>query len=194
MLAINQCIMKNLLLYYVPFYVSINVYFVRLSSCSTSLSFECQQGYFLLGKPKKQHLKKEFREALNTFLACRGLPLLADTEKVNVYLRLKMKRHTITSTSYDRANTTCSYTVEYCDSSGQSQLGDVCCYVHYQDSFVAIVKQYRTVPGFIISYEEFNLVKHMSRVLCSNAVVVIKLEELKQICIKMEMSAGEDLS
>ena len=161
--------------------------------CSTGLGFECQRGYFLLGKPKKQCLKKEFREALNTFLACRGLPLVAVTGKVDVYLRLKMKRQTITSTLYHQANTTCSYTVEYYDSCGQSKLGDVCCYVHHQDAFVAIVKQYRTVPGSIIIYKDLSLVRHISQVLCSNTFTVIKLEQLKQICIKVEMSGTSDV-
>ena len=106
---------------------------------------------------------------------------------------LKMKRQTITSTSFDRAKTTCSYTVEYCGSSGQTQLGDVCCYVHYKDYSVAILKQYRTVPGCVISYKCFSLVKHMSRVLCSNTFIVVQLEQLKQICIKVEMSGRNEV-
>ncbi|KAK2548472.1 hypothetical protein P5673_031252 [Acropora cervicornis] len=70
---------------------------------STPLSIKCQTGFFLLGKPKKESLKEDYREALNTFFACRGLPLLSDTAKVDIYLRRKMKNQTVTSTLYDRA-------------------------------------------------------------------------------------------
>lgn len=70
---------------------------------STPLSIECQTGFFLLGKPKKESLKEDYREALNTFFACRGLPLLSDTAKVDIYLRLKMKNQTVISMLYDRA-------------------------------------------------------------------------------------------
>ena len=84
-------------------------FLVSLFGCSTHLSIQCQQGFSLLGKPKKECSKKDYREALNTFLACKGLPLLSDTAKVDVYLRLKLKSQTVTSTSYDKAKKTCSY-------------------------------------------------------------------------------------
>ena len=78
-------------------------FLVSLLVSSTPLSIKCQTGFFLLGKPKKESLKEEYREALNTFFACRGLPLLSDTAKVDIYLRRKMKNQTVTSTLYDRA-------------------------------------------------------------------------------------------
>ena len=160
---------------------------------STPLSIEYQTGFFLLGKPKKESLKEDYRDTLNTFFECRGLPLLSDTAKVDIYLRLKMKNQTVTSTLYDRAKKTCSYTVGYCDSSGKTQLGDVCCYVHCQDKFVAIMDQFRIVPGCIINYKDLNLVKHISRVVCSNTFTVVQLEQLKQICLKVEMCGRNDV-
>ena len=168
-------------------------FLVSSFGCSTPLSIECQQGFSLLGKPKKECLKKDYREAPNTFLARKGLPLLSDTAKVDVYLRLKMKSQTVTSISYDRAKKTCSYTIEYCDSSGKTQLGDVCCYVCCQDNFVAIVNQFMTVPGYVVNYKGFSLVKHMSRIVSSNKFTVVQLEQLKQICLKVEMSGKNDV-
>jgi len=67
--------------------------FTKRLSCehsSSALSFECQPGYFFLGKPKSEHLKPEHREALSTFFACQGMFLLAN--KVDLYYRLKMRR------------------------------------------------------------------------------------------------------
>lgn len=160
---------------------------------STPISIECQPGFFLLGKPKKESVKRDYREALNTFFACRGLPQLSDSTKVDIYLRLKMKSQTVTSTLYERAKKTCSYTIEYCDNSGKTQLGDVCCYVHCQDKFVAIINQFRTVPGCIINYKDLNLVKHISQVVYSNTFTVVQLEQLKQICLKVEMCGRNDV-
>lgn len=164
------------------------VYFIFSSS---QISFECQPGYFFLGKPKCEHLKPEHREALSTFLACQGMFLLAN--KVDVYYRLKTRRQTITCLLYERAKTTCSYTVLYQDSSGQSQFGDICCYVHHQGLSLAIVKQHRTVPGSFITYKGFNLLNHMSQVVYCNIFVAVKLEQLRDICVKVEVAGKNDV-
>lgn len=164
-----------------------SVYFIF----SSVLSFECQPGYFFLGKPKNEHLKAEHREALGTFFACQGMLLLAN--KVDVYYRLKMRRQTITCLLYERAKTTCSYTVLYQDSSGQSQFGDICCYVHHQGLSLAIVKQHRTVPGSFITYKGFNLLNHMSQVVYCNHFVAVKLEQLRDICVKVEVAGKNDV-
>lgn len=58
---------------------------------------------------------------------------------------------------------------------------------------MAIVKQHRKVPGCIISYKDFDLLKHVSRVLCANTFVAIKLEQLKEICVKMEIAGRNDV-
>ena len=108
--------------------------------------------------------------------------------KVDVYYRLKTRRQTITCLLYERAKTICSYTVLYQDSSGQSQFVDICCYVHHQGLSLAIVKQHRTVPGSFITYKGFNLLKYMSQVVYCNIFVVVKLEQLRDICIKVDIA------
>ena len=160
---------------------------------STSPSLECHSGCFLLGKPKHQCLRKKHREALNTFLSCRGMPVISRTQLVDVYLRLKSKSQTITSMSYTRANRTCSYTVEFFDSNGKIQFGDVCCYVYLQATPAAIVNTYKVVPGSIIDYQGFGLTKHISKVLGTNNFMAIKLDQIKQICIKIEISGNNDI-
>ena len=160
---------------------------------SNSPSLECHSGCLLLGKPKHQCLRKKHREALNTFLSCRGMPVISSTQLVDVYLRLKRKAQTITSTSYTRANRTCSYTVEFFDSNGKIQFGDVCCYVYLQSTPVAIVNTYKVVPGSIIDYKGFGLTKHISKVLGTNNFMAITLDQIKRICIKIEISGNNDI-
>lgn len=130
---------------------------------SNSPGLECHSGCLLLGKPKRQCLRKKHREALNTFLSCRGMPIIASTQLLDIYLRLKSKTQTITSTSYTRWNRTCSYTVEFFDSNGKIQFGDVCCYVYLQATPVAIINTYKLVPGSVIDYKGFDLTKHISK-------------------------------
>lgn len=180
-------LLSNNFFFFIYFISFLSVYFIF----SSVLSFECQPGYFFLGKPKNEHLKAEHREALGTFFACQGMLLLAN--KVDVYYRLKMRRQTITCLLYERAKTTCSYTVLYQDSSGQSQFGDICCYVHHQGLYLAIVKQHRTVPGSFITYKGFNLLNHMSQVVYCNHFVAVKLEQLRDICVKVEVAGKNDV-
>jgi len=158
-----------------------------------SPSLECHSGCLLLGKSKHQCLKKKHREALNTFLSCRGMPVISSTQLVEVYLRLKNKAQTITSRSYTRANRTCSYTVEFFDSNGKIKFGDVCCYVYLHATPVAIVNTYKVVPGSIIDYKGFCLTKHISKVLGTNNFIAITLDQIKQICIKIEISGNNDI-
>lgn len=160
---------------------------------NNSPSLECHSGCLLLGKPKHQCLKKKHREALNTFLSCRGMPVISSTQLVEVYLRLKNKAQTITSRSYTRANRTCSYTVEFFDSNGKIKFGDVCCYVYLHATPVAIVNTYKVVPGSIIDYKGFCLTKHISKVLGTNNFIAITLDQIKQICIKIEISGNNDI-
>ena len=99
--------------------------FLYLNQCfffSNSPGLECHSGCLLLGKPKRQCLRKKHREALNTFLSCRGMPIIASSQLLDIYLWLKSKTQTITSTSYTRWNRTCSYTVEFFDSNGRFSL------------------------------------------------------------------------
>jgi len=121
------------------------------------------------------------------------MPVISSTQLVDIYLRLKIKAQTITSMSYTRANKTCSYTVEFFDSNGKIQFGDVCCYVYLQATPVAIVNTYKVVPGSIIDYKGFGLTKHISKVLGTNNFMAIKLDQIKQICIKIEISGNYDI-
>lgn len=166
-------------------------FFVLLSS--EAAGFQCQKGYFLLGKPKLQHLPKDFADAFNMFLSCRGLPLLPDSSKCNIYHRVRMKKQIVTCNLYKRAKTTCTYTVEYYDSSGNAHFGDVCCYVEYKGIIVAIVKKYRTVSGYIMHYSGFKLAKHVSQVETSNNICAVKLEQINNICMKVEVSGRREI-
>ena len=103
-----------------------------------------------------------------------------------------MRRQTITCLLYEKAKTTCSYTVLYQDSSSQSQFGDICCYVHHQGLSLAIVKQHRTVTGSFITYKGFNLLNQMSQVVYCNLFVAVKLEQLRDICVKVEVAGKNE--
>lgn len=83
--------------------------------------------------------------------------------------------------------------MEFFDSNGKIQFGDVCCYVYLQATPVAIINTYKLVPGSVIDYKGFDLTKHISKVFGTNNYVAIKLDQIKQICIKIEISGNNDI-
>ena len=46
---------------------------------------------------------------------------------------------------------------------------------------------------YYIDYKGFGLTKHISKVLGTNNFMAIKLDQIKQICIKIEISGNNDI-
>ena len=79
------------------------------------------------------------------------------------------------------------------ETSAISQFGDICCYVHQQGLSLAIVKKHRTVPSSFITYKGLNLLNHKSQVVCCNTFVAVKLGQLRDICVKVEVAGKNDV-
>ena len=45
----------------------------------------------------------------------------------------------------------------------------------------------RFIPGCLVTYKGFNLLNHMSRVVYCNIFVAVKLEQLGDVCVKVEL-------
>ena len=79
------------------------------------------------------------------------------------------------------------------ETSAISQFGDICCYVHHQGLSLAIVKQHRTVLGSFITYKGFNLLNRISQVVCCNTFLAVKLQQLRDCCVKVEVAGKNDV-
>ena len=88
---------------------------------------------------------------------------------------------------------TCSYTIEYCDSSDNICFGDVCCYVECSGTVFAIVKKFSLVSTGIISYtNQIKLAKHIFQVDILGDVCALLLDKIEGICIKIDVSDQDE--